>query len=60
MYIHILTCRAEARILLFGGGELEPGHGERGSASLYRGLGGAPSGVQETEPFVGESGEGAN
>jgi len=36
------------------GGGLSPGHGERGSASLYRGLGAEPpAGVQETEPPEG-------
>jgi len=37
-----------------GEGGLSPGHGERGSASRYRGLGAEPSaGVQGAEPPVG-------
>ena len=45
------TCMGKARILRFFGGEgFSPGHGERGSASLYRDLGAEPpAGVQGAE-----------
>jgi len=63
IYVFLKTCiygqlqtRGEASILRLRGG-LSPGHGERGSASLYRGSGGAaPSDGSGAEPPVGSQG----